>query len=240
LNRALAEALAVRPGDHVPVALLEGSRATRELLVSGLSDELLGISATMDLDALHALLGESASVSAAYLALDGRAAPAVVARLEALPGVSSVALRRPMLALFEAEIRGRMRAVSALLGLFAALIAVGVVYNGARVSFAEREHELGCLRVLGFTRGEVSALLLGELGVEVAAAIPIGLVLGWALAHVMARGLASELYRFPAVIEPGTYALAVAVVLAAAIASGLVVRRRVDRLDLAEVLRTRE
>jgi putative ABC transport system permease protein len=240
LNRALAEALALRPGDHVTVALLEGSRATRELLVSGISDELLGISATMDLDALHALLGEGASVSAAYLALDERAAPAVVARLEALPGVSSVALRRPLLALFEAEIRGRMRAVSVLLGLFAALIAVGVVYNGASVSFAEREHELGCLRVLGFTRGEVSALLLGELGVEVAAAIPLGLSLGWALTRVMARGLASELYRFPAVIEPSTYALAVVVVLAAAIASGLVVRRRVDRIDLAEVLRTRE
>ena len=117
---------------------------------------------------------------------------------------------------------------------------MGVVYNGARIALAERAHELGSMRVMGFTRVEVSRLLLSELGVQVAAAIPIGCVLGRLLSGAIVRGLRSELYRFPLVVEPRTYAVAAAVVIVAAAASALVVRRKIDRLDLAEVLRTRE
>ena len=43
------------------------------------------------------------------------------------------------------------------------LIAIGVVYNTARISLDERSRELATLRVIGLTRGEVSAILLGEL-----------------------------------------------------------------------------
>ena len=47
--------------------------------------------------------------------------------------------------------------------LFASTIAFGVVYNAARISLSERSRELASLRVLGFTRAEISSILLGEL-----------------------------------------------------------------------------
>ena len=129
--------------------------------------------------------------------------------------------------------------VSVYAGL-AAIIAFGVVYNLARISLSEQGREMASLRVLGFTRGEVSALLLGELGVMVVAAQPLGWAIGWFFAFLMTEGFRTELYRVPLVVNPDVYAWASLAVLAAAAASGLIVRRRIDRLDMIEVLKTRE
>ena len=157
-----------------------------------------------------------------------------------MPAVSSVGLRRTILTLFRDEIKGRMGAMAVVLGAFASVIAVGVVYNGARITLAERGHELGCMRVMGFTRAEVSSLLVGELAIQVAAAIPLGCVLGRVVAGAMARGLASDAFRFPVVVEPRSYAWAALIVTIAAALSALAVRRKLDEIDLADVLRTRE
>jgi putative ABC transport system permease protein len=124
--------------------------------------------------------------------------------------------------------------------LFAAVIAVGVVYNNARIALAERVWELASLRVLGFTRAEVSALLLGELAIGIAIALPLGMALGWGLVHAIAGALQSDQFDFPVVILPRTYAWAAICVVAAGVASALVVRRRIDRLDMVAALKTRE
>jgi putative ABC transport system permease protein len=124
--------------------------------------------------------------------------------------------------------------------LLAGSIAFGVVYNSARIALSERSRDLASLRVLGFTRGEISYILLGELGVLTLAAIPLGFVLGRALCNLMAAGLQGELYRIPAVVAPKTYALTATVVLAAAALSGLAAWRMLARLDLVAVLKTRE
>jgi putative ABC transport system permease protein len=240
LTRELGALLGVGPGDVLTLELLEGSRATRSLRVAGLVDELLGLSAYMDLAALGRLLGEEGSVTSAYLAIDATAQAATLRRLEAMPNVSSVGLRRTIVRLFREEINGRMNVLTVVLALFASLIAVGVVYNGARIALAERSHELGSMRVMGFRRGEVSALLLGELGLQVLAAIPLGWALGRLLAGAMARGLATEAYRFPVVVEVRTYAFAALVVVIAAALSAFGVRRKLDGIDLGDVLRTRE
>ncbi|HZW36585.1 MAG TPA: ABC transporter permease, partial [Candidatus Deferrimicrobiaceae bacterium] len=124
--------------------------------------------------------------------------------------------------------------------LLAGTIAFGVVYNSARIALSERSRELASLRVLGYTRGEISYILLGELGVITLAAIPFGFLLGRELCRFIAARLGSDLYRVPLVLEPSTYAFAAAVVLVSAGISGVVVRRRLARLDLVAVLKTRE
>ena len=115
-----------------------------------------------------------------------------------------------------------------------------MVYNNARIALAERAWELASLRVLGFTRAEVSGLLLGELALVIAVALPLGMVLGWGLVHGMTGALKSDQFFFPVVILPRTYAWAALVVLAAGAASALVVRRRIDQLDMVAALKTRE
>jgi putative ABC transport system permease protein len=123
---------------------------------------------------------------------------------------------------------------------FAALIAIGVVYNSVRISFAERARELASLRVLGFTRGEVSYILLGEIAFLTLLALPLGAGLGSGLALYLAKAVSSDLFRVPFIIEPSTYGYAAGVVIVITAISGLLVRRELDRMDLISVLKTKE
>jgi putative ABC transport system permease protein len=105
---------------------------------------------------------------------------------------------------------------------------------------SERARELATLRVLGFTRAEVSRVLLTELGAIVAAAQPLGWLLGYLFAFAVISGFESDLFRVPFVVSADTFATASLIVVAAAAVSALVVRRRIDRFDLVQVLKTRE
>jgi len=108
------------------------------------------------------------------------------------------------------------------------------------VALSMRERDLASLRVLGFTRREISAVLLGEMGVQVLLAIPLGIWVGIRLCEGIAGSIDPERYRLPVVLSPATYAYAIGVVLLASAVSALLVRRRLDNLDLIGVLKTRE
>jgi putative ABC transport system permease protein len=124
--------------------------------------------------------------------------------------------------------------------VFAGCIAFGVVYNAARISLSERSRELASLRVLGFTRAEISLILLGELALLTMAALPIGALFGYGLAAVIVKSVDSEVYRFPLYVSRFAVAISFLGIIAAAFISGLIVRRRLDRLDLVAVLKIRE
>jgi putative ABC transport system permease protein len=157
-----------------------------------------------------------------------------------MPAVSGVAIRESILKSFE-EILDRSIRVSTLINvLFACVIAFGVVYNSARIALSERGNELASLRVLGFTRREVAVILLGEQGVLTLLAIPLGYALGAAICWLLVTRLSTELYRIPLVLTVRTFVFAFLVVALAAAASGFLVARRLNRLDLIAVLKTRE
>jgi len=151
-----------------------------------------------------------------------------------------VSLKRSALDSFKKTMDETMHVMVFFNVLFASVIAFGVVYNTARVSLSERSRELASLRVLGFTRGEISTILLGELAVVTAVAVPLGLILGYLSAGLLIAAFNTELYRFPLVVTTRTFAFAASAVLVAAALSGLAVRRRLDHLDLVAVLKTRE
>ncbi|HEY8551548.1 MAG TPA: ABC transporter permease, partial [Vicinamibacterales bacterium] len=240
LSRVLAERLAIAPGDLVTVEVLEGRRPIHQVRVSALVDEYLGMSAYMEIGALHDLMREGDILSGGYLKVDAAEEDRLYRQLKLTPAVAGVALKRAALESFRKTMDETMGVMIFFNVLFASTIAFGVVYNAARISFSERSRELASLRVLGFTRAEISFILLGELALVTAIGIPVGLLLGYGLAWLIVAAFETELYRFPVVVSTRTYASAVLVTLVAAAVSGLVVRRRLDHLDLVEVLKTRE
>jgi putative ABC transport system permease protein len=240
LTSRLAERLGVRPGDTLFAEMLEGKRVRALLRVSGTVRELAGMNAYMRLDDLNRLARDGPLVSAAGLLVDRAEEPALLERLKAIPAAAVVVVTRTLLDTFRATTARNALFFTGILTAFAATIVVGVVYNNARIQLAERAWELASLRVLGMTRGEVSLLLLGELALEIAAAIPAGFVLGYWLAALIVSMIIPETFEFPLVIWPHTYLFAGAVTVAAGIASALVVRNRIDNLDLVGVLKTRE
>lgn len=239
VSSTLADALGAKVGDTLTVEVLEGERPTREVVLAGVVEDFAGLSAYMDIRAVRRMLRETDTASGVFLTVDPAREAALYALLKRTPRVGSVSIKSAALRGFErtmAENLLRMRAINI---AFASVIAFGVVYNAGRIALAERARELATLRVIGFTRAEVSVLLLGELAVLTLAALPVGMICGYALASFAVVALETENQRFPLMIEPATYAAAAVVVLAAAAVTGLVIRRRVDRLDMVEVLKSR-
>jgi putative ABC transport system permease protein len=239
LTAKLGEVLGVGPGDSVTVEVLQGERAVRTVQVVGLVDELLGLSAYMNAQALDRIAG-SAAVSAALLQSDPRGEAALHQRLKRTPAVAGVTSREAMLASFQATLAESLGYMITIILVFACGLAAAVVYNAARISLSERSRELASLRVLGFTRAEISLILLGELALLTLAALPVGGVLGYAMATAIVQSLDSDVFRFPLVFSRPAVAWAFLTVIAAALVSGLLVRRRLDRLDLVAVLKIRE
>jgi putative ABC transport system permease protein len=240
MSATLGEILGVQAGDTVEVRVLEGSRPVREARVQRLVDDYMGASVYMTQEAVFKLMREAGSLSGAYMRIDAARAAALYDTLKAMPVIGGVVLKAAMVQSFKDTIQQNMMTMIVFNVMFAGLIAYGVVYNASRIVLSERGRDLASLRVLGFTRREVSGILLGELGVVVLAALPIGLLIGQALAALLVWATSSELYRFPLVITGRTRLFAVGVVLLSAAVSGLIVRRRVDHLDLVAVLKVRE
>ena len=240
LNDKLARILHVKEGDYVSVSVLEGERPTIDVQVTEIVTEYGGINAYMSRQALHHLLNESGVVSGAFLAVDNQLQEKLYHTLKQIPRVGSVTIKTAALQSFEDTIAENILMMRTFNILFSIIIAVGVVYNSARISLSEQSRELATLRVMGFSQYEVSTILLGELAILTILAIPVGWVIGYALVAAFVQGLDTEVYRIPLIIERTTYVFAALVVILAALISGIVVQKRIRDLDLIGVLKTRE
>ena len=240
LTDRLADKLGLRIGDTVRIEVLEGRQRTLEVRLSATAREMMGLNAYIERRALNRLLQEGDESTWFALSLEHGSESALLQASKELPRVVGVFSKATLLRNMQEVSARNVRIMSTILTLFAAVIAVGVVYNNARIALSERTWELASLRVLGFTRAEVSGLLLGEMAIAISIALPLGMALGFGLVHLISGLLASDQFFFPVVILPRTYAWAAIVVVAAGLASALVVRRRIDRLDMVAALKTRE
>jgi putative ABC transport system permease protein len=240
ISEQLGKMLDIHVGDVVVIEVLEGGRPVREAPVVDLLSDFQGANAYMDLDAVHQLAGEGRAYSGAYLTVDPGELDNLYRRLKQTPRVGGVAIQVAAIKSFNDTVAENLLRMRLFNVIFAMIIACGVVYNTARISLSERSRELATLRVMGFTRGEISYILLGELAVITLVAIPFGLAMGYFFAWVVTVALVTELFRIPLVIHPWTYAFASSVVLIAGVLSGLLVRRKLDHLDLVSVLKSKE
>jgi putative ABC transport system permease protein len=240
VSAVLAEVLGLVPGDEVTVEVLEGQQPIQRVVVEGLVDDAFGMSAYMEATALRRLLREDATLSGALLVIDPAREAELTAVLKEVPAVAGVASKRVVLENFRQMMDENMGVMLTFNVLFAGVIAFGVVYNAARVSLSERSRELASLRVLGFTRGEISLILLGELAVLTVCSLPLGVAIGQWLTALLMLSIESEMFRFPAVFNVQAAAWAALTVTVASLISGLLVRRRLDHLDLVGVLKLSE
>lgn len=240
LTDYLADELALRIGDPISIEVLEGARPQLQLRFAGAVSEYLGAGAYVQRARLNRLLGETEASNGAWLRVDAERQAEVIAALRGRPGVATISDRRAMIESFRSTMAEGILTFTLVITLMAASIAVGVVYNAARITLAERGRELASLRVLGYTQAEARVLLFGELGSLTLLALLPGFALGYGLSAVLVAGFRSELYRIPLAIDPAGYGLAGLIAVAATALSAALVRRRLDGLDLIAVLKTRE
>ena len=240
ISAMLARRLGVATGDELQVEFLEGKRHEAVVPVSAIIDDYLGLSAIMEKQALWKLSGEPDVVNMALLSVDNESIAELNTRLKEFPAVTGVTSPDIMLQSFRDEMGESILVASGFLLGFAGVIAIGVVYNAARISLSERGRELASLRVMGFHRREVTGLLLGEQAILTLLAIPLGWGIGYAMCYAITKGIETDIYRIPFVTSPRTILISALFIIAAAAASGWLVRRRLDRMSLVDVLKTRE
>jgi putative ABC transport system permease protein len=240
LSKALADALEIGPGDVLTLRVLQGERPVREVRVAALADDFAGVAAYMDMEALNRLLGEGDRINGARLSVAAGEWDAFLAAVKNTPQSAGVAIKESARASFRKTTAESIGLIQMIYLVFATAVAFGIVYNSARISLSERGRELATLRVLGFTRGEVGAVLVGELVVLTALAIPLGLVIGSYLAQAILSTVNTETVRLPLILTPANYAFAVLVVAVATTASALFACRKLNQLDLVGALKARD
>nr|WP_299868328.1 FtsX-like permease family protein [uncultured Hoeflea sp.] len=240
LSERLANHLALSPGDQVEIELSDGQGRIAFAPLVGVTNSYVGLNAYMSRNALDRLSGQGVQISGARIIVDENMLDELYREIKQTPAIASVALQGVSRDKFRATVEENIGISITIYVSLALIITVGVIYNSARIQLSERARELASLRVFGFTNGEVSSVLLTELAVMVLLAQPLGWLIGRGFSELVAQGFESDLFRIPLIINPPTYAIASLVVLGAALVSALIVRRRIDRLDLIRVLKTRD
>ena len=241
IGTELAKKLDVGIGDTISVHIREGRKPTVELPVVELIETYIDLPVYMHLTSLNRLLLTSTRAAFISVLIDKNLQAEFYRELKNTPKLSTVMLREAAVANFNDSVGETIRIFVVFFGAFAAALGFGVVYNSARITLSERGRELASLRVLGFSRAAISYILLGEVGLLVLIALPIGCLIGWSLAwFIVTTAFSNELFRLPLIIYPSSYGIAILVTLAATAVSAALVRRRLDKLDLIAVLKTRE
>jgi putative ABC transport system permease protein len=240
LTDYLGELLDVQPGDLLTVEVLEGRRPVLQIPVTALVSQFIGVGAYMDIQTLNETMREGNAISGAYLKVDPKYRDSINKELISMPRVANSTWTMDVINSFYETMAEFILIFVGFISVLAGIITFGVVYNSARIALAERSRELASMRVLGFTRGEISYILLGELTLLTLCAIPIGLLIGHQFCGYMLKEIPQDIFRLPLIIEPRTYALAATVVIVASVISSLIVRSNLDHLDLISALKTKE
>lgn len=238
LSKSLAQILQVKPGDSIKIEVLEGKRHQITTQLANVVDDFIGLAAYADYSTVNKLLEEHNMISMASVIYDENQEKILFKKLKEMPKVATVNLKKTLLETFEQTFAEHLLVFTGFLASFAIVIAVGIVYNSARIALSERSFELASLRVLGFTRNEVTKLLLGELSAQFLVGIPLGFIIGYFLAQLSVQMMPAEMIRIPLIIHLSTYAFAAFTIIVAGILSAMVVRKNINNLDLVEALKT--
>jgi putative ABC transport system permease protein len=240
LSAALADVLGVGPGDVVRVNVLQGKRRSVDVPVAGLTEDFAGIASYMELHALNRLLGEGDRINGAFLSVADGQWESFLRELKATPQAAGVVIKNAMRESFRQTTAESIGMIQVLYSTFATVVAFGIVYNSARIALSERARELATLRVLGFSQGDVGTVLVGELVVLAAVALPLGLWLGSGMASLLIQSINTETVRLPLILSSSNYAYAALVITLATGISAWIACRKLNQLDLVGALKARE
>ncbi|WP_439154281.1 ABC transporter permease [Yoonia sp.] len=240
LSKRLADQLELTVGDSFEVEFLGGRQETLTVTLTSVINQFFGMGAYMDLVYVNSLLRQSPRISMVNVSLDDSQVADLHERLKDIPKLISIVMMSDSRRTFTETIGENVVVMNTVYIVISMLITIGVAYNGARIQLSERARELASLRILGFTRGEVSYILIGETMLLAFLAQPLGWLIGAQIAQAMVNGFSSDLYNIPLVLRPAMFAKASLVVLFAAFASVMIVRRRLDKQSLVAVMKVRE
>ncbi len=241
LNERTARKLNVGRGDEVEVETLlpTGPVHWEKAVIVGQVRQMVGSGSYIDLQQANRLLQERNLVSAAMIKVEPGMVSQVEAEINKMLGGASVLSHQKEIANFENYL-ATMDVSIAIMVLFAAILGFAIVYNASVMNLAERNREIGCMRVIGFSVREVSGMLFKENMVHSVLGVILGLPFGRWIASAYINSITTDLYTLPVIIYPRTYLLAAVGTIIFIYLAHKVSVRGIKRLDLAEALKSPE
>ena len=237
ISRGLAEALGIGTGDAV--TLRDGDMRSVSPVVSGVFDNYVFNYVIIRPETYADGFG-AAETNTAYLRFvpdaDPHAASAALLGDEAVVSVSVVAD-------FCERITNMLQSLDYIVILVtgcAAALAFIVLYNLTNINITERLREIATIKVLGFYRVETAAYIFRENMILTAIGAFAGLFLGRALHAFVMSQIHVDMVRFDAIVQPLSYGMSVILTLIFAVIVALFMNRKLDRIHMAESLKSVE
>jgi putative ABC transport system permease protein len=221
VSRRFAETNGLAVGSRLPLGTVDGEKrfTVRGIMkATGLATAFGGNLAVMDIYAAQRMFGRGRTFDRIDLALTGgRTLREGTSELEKLLGagfqIDPPSERRQQFETMIAAYTLMMGASS----LFALVIGMFIIYNSFAIAVTERRSEIGILRALGATRGQIRWLFLAESAVTGLIGSALGVVAGLFIARGIAASVATLVSdTFGVARESGEVLMSPALLLAAA------------------------
>ena len=242
VNEKLAQILRLKIGDEIQLkSLKKGERRKRQFIIKGINNQIFGLPCYMDIKTLGKSFLQGVVASGALIKLKkGYDMEAIKKELKKYPAIASTQFKQQFIASFNEAITGTMFVSLFILFIFAGSIAFAVIYNTTIISIMERRIEIAVFKVLGFTDKEIVKIIFNEnnlLGIcGIAVSLPLGTFLNWLI------GLAydTEMYRFPMIVNTGTYVITIIMLMSFVYLSNVLCMKTIHKIDVVEALKARE
>lgn len=240
LSRYFESSFGLQKGDWVRLKVLQGKQQEWSVPVMAFVDDMMGQQVYVEKKDLHRWLNETAVVDTVHMKIDSMYSSQIYLALKERPEVLGITFRKLLLQSFTKTVGDMILAFTMVLFLFAIGIAAAVIYNSSRISFSERGWELASLRILGFEMSQTFEIIFLDLGLQVLLSIIPGLGMGYYLSYLSTNYIQNDTFKFPLIINPATYAMAVFVLMITYLLSGIYLYRKVEGLDFSNALKARE
>ena len=236
IDRALAAALGVKAGDTITVSVSETQKV--ELPVAGLVENYVYHYAYMTGQTYERLFGTSCQYKTAYLTTDGDSY-ALGAEVADHPRVANVTV----VASLRSLVRNMMKSMDYIVALVigsACALALVVLFNLCNISITERVREIATVKVLGFYRSETRFYVFREVMMLTFLGAVVGLPCGWALHRFIMQQIRLDMVSFQSQVTPLSYGLSFLITMLLGSVVCVLLARKIDRIDMAESLKSVE
>ena len=238
LSSGTAEAMGIDVGDEV--MLRDADMRTLTLRVSGIYDNHVHNYAIVSPVTIEDQWGQPPELQMAFVKIQEDAdAHTLSASIAGMDGVMNVSVSEDM-----ADMVGSMMEALDLvvwvIVFCAGLLAAIVLYNLTNININERIREISTVKVLGFNARETAAYVFKENLSLTAIGSMIGLGLGYLLLVFVMSQIKIDMVWFKVLIKPMSYIISLALTMLAACVVDFVFYFKLDKINMAEALKSVE
>jgi putative ABC transport system permease protein len=242
ITSRMAEHLNLKPGDSFMMTSVRGVRKPHRIEVASIVESTFGLGVYLDYQYLNRLMNEDSALTSVLLKSSQPAASrtAFFRKARQYPELSAVSRIAEQKIRLKKDFMGKMKAMTVVMIIFAAVIFFGSILNAAMISFSERNREIATFRIIGYRSLEIGDIFLREIALVNFAGTIIGLPLGYAMLYGMSKMFQNDMYSMPCKTAFISWIYAAVIGVIFIISAYWIIQLVINRMKWAGALQMRE